>query len=485
MRISGFGRHVELDRLSEVCPRIIRMIGTGNEAVAPLDGAAVARGLASLDPTQLESDELLDAIDETRKLAAWNDAQQMRLMAAFATRRPAVTGVPGRRVRESYPTWLCEYAPDELAPVLQVSPAVAQDRLLMAIHLTDRLPATMTHLTAGRITLAHARTISERTGLLDDPAYAHTVEDQVLAGAAVQTPTQLRRRVDRAVIGIDPNAAETRRVAAVKTRRVEFEPFPDGLASLWLVGPAEQIAAARTGIEAVARRNRRALGVHAGDPADEGIDAFRFDAAIELLTGHQVVDRTEVDGPLVQVTMAATTALGLDDAPAELAGHGPITAQHARTIAHTHGAHWQRILTDPASGVITDISSIYRPSARMAALVRARNPTCVFPGCTRKAEYCDLDHTIPYPYGHTAVDNLGPLCRHHHRLKTHGRWKLKQLLDGTWEWTSPTGRIYYVHPDNDTGNESPPPEPTPDAAPDTVPADPVDDPDHDPSVDDE
>ncbi len=69
----------------------------------------------------------------------------------------------------------------------------------------------------------------------------------------------------------------------------------------------------------------------------------------------------------------------------------------------------------------------YRPSAKLARFVRARDLTCRFPGCTAPAEFCDIDHVIPYPLGATHPSNLACLCRKHHHLKTFwtGDWELQ------------------------------------------------------------
>jgi hypothetical protein len=42
--------------------------------------------------------------------------------------------------------------------------------------------------------------------------------------------------------------------------------------------------------------------------------------------------------------------------------------------------------------------------------------------------------------------NDSPKCRHDHRLKQHPRWKVDQLPDGTFRWTTPAGRIYTTEP---------------------------------------
>ena len=92
----------------------------------------------------------------------------------------------------------------------------------------------------------------------------------------------------------------------------------------------------------------------------------------------------------------------------------------------------------------------YRPSKKLADFVRCRDLTCRFPGCTAPATNCDLDHTIPWPYGPTQASNLKCLCRRHHLLKTHwggpSGWRDRQLPEGTVEWTAPDGRVYRTTP---------------------------------------
>jgi len=39
-----------------------------------------------------------------------------------------------------------------------------------------------------------------------------------------------------------------------------------------------------------------------------------------------------------------------------------------------------------------------------------------------------------------------PKCRHEHRLKQDPRWKVEQHPDGTFTWTTPSGRQYTTEP---------------------------------------
>lgn len=74
---------------------------------------------------------------------------------------------------------------------------------------------------------------------------------------------------------------------------------------------------------------------------------------------------------------------------------------------------------DEAASVTTNS---YTPTAGMRAFATARDGTCIFPGCTRPAERCQLDHRVPFDEGGpTTALNLFSLCQHHHNMKTDKR----------------------------------------------------------------
>jgi len=93
---------------------------------------------------------------------------------------------------------------------------------------------------------------------------------------------------------------------------------------------------------------------------------------------------------------------------------------------------------DPDDQHATDA---YRPGTALAALVRARDGRCRFPGCSVAARFCDLDHVRPWPVGRTAGDQLLTLCRRHHKVKQRPGWRLRLDADATATWTDPTGRM--------------------------------------------
>ena len=92
-------------------------------------------------------------------------------------------------------------------------------------------------------------------------------------------------------------------------------------------------------------------------------------------------------------------------------------------------------------------SSRHDPGARLKHLIQVRHATCTSPVCRRPAAQCDVEHNTPYDAGgRTCRCNTGPKCRHDHRLKQHPKWKVDQLPDGTFRWTTPAGRQYTTEP---------------------------------------
>ncbi|TCO51584.1 uncharacterized protein DUF222 [Kribbella antiqua] len=132
---------------------------------------------------------------------------------------------------------------------------------------------------------------------------------------------------------------------------------------------------------------------------------------------------------------------------AELVGHGPYVVKPVID------------LNEPAS------VDAYEIPDRIRERVKLIHPAEQFPyGTAETTNTTDLDHIQPYdpldPTEQTGTTNLVPLTRYHHRLKTHGRWKVRRLDPKTLEWTTPHGFVFHVDP---TGTHRiPTPQRTPD-----------------------
>ena len=87
------------------------------------------------------------------------------------------------------------------------------------------------------------------------------------------------------------------------------------------------------------------------------------------------------------------------------------------------------------------------PGAALRRWIQIRDRTCVFPGCRVPAHRADADHSIQHAHGgETTHANLGPGCRHDHRLRHDGGWTITQTEPGHFTWTSPLGHVYHRTP---------------------------------------
>jgi hypothetical protein len=174
----------------------------------------------------------------------------------------------------------------------------------------------------------------------------------------------------------------------------------------------------------------------------------RADALAEIASlylASTLQDVTPHRRPLtVNVTIDLPTLLGLAENPGELAGYGPIPASVAREIAGD--ARWKRFITEPITGNLLDFGrEHYEPPQALRDFLIARDRTCRFPGCRRSAILSDLDHAQSWETGGaTSLENLGALCRRHHKLKTHHGWKIESFPDGSCRWISPAGKEFFT-----------------------------------------
>lgn len=115
---------------------------------------------------------------------------------------------------------------------------------------------------------------------------------------------------------------------------------------------------------------------------------------------------------VVNVVASEDTLSGGSDRPGYLEGYGIIDADQVRELAAQAAAQRVVELEANAAGALR-----YQPSDALARAIRARDLTCPFPGCSRPATHCDIDHTVPFNLrdpengGWTVPSNLKCLCR--------------------------------------------------------------------------
>ena len=167
---------------------------------------------------------------------------------------------------------------DELAAATATAKLAAGKTLNLAHDLAVRLPRTARALHEGTITLYKARLIAGATGDLT-AAEAAAAEALILDGAAGKTPGQLRAVIARAVVTVNPAAAQARRERAQRDARVELWREDAGTAALCGrdLPPADALAADQR-ITAYAR-DLRAAGL------DGTLDQLRARAFLDLALG--------------------------------------------------------------------------------------------------------------------------------------------------------------------------------------------------------
>jgi hypothetical protein len=333
-----------------------------------------------------------------------------------------------------------DFEADEIRAALCLTRNAAEEALLAAALLFERFPALGQGLREGWLDLARARVIAE--GLLGlSPEQGSRAVELLMPFAPSMTTGQLRARVAKLAIEIDPESARKSYEEGMKGRRVWAGRNPDGTAGLFgLDLAADRVAEAMRRIHQLARAAKTA-------DDERSADQIRADIFLDLLTGS--MDPSATGSGHLDLRVDLTTLAGLNENPGEIPGWGPVIADVARQVAERQPkATWQVTVTGAEDEVVWTGTTRRRPTAAMRRYVEVTRAVCVFPGCRMPASQSDLNHNQPWSEGGpTAVWNLEPGCRHDHRLIHEGGWKLERIGPSRWQWTSPLGRTYSVGPD--------------------------------------
>ena len=263
----------------------------------------------------------------------------------------------------------------ELALALCVSSSHAGAVVAAAEALVTRLPRTFELMERGLLDLFRAMEVTEATAWLSDEA-ARIADTKLAPRLPGKNATQVRKAATYAAKVADPFGDERRTRERREARCLTLTHQESGTATLTLDdAPVEKAVAAYARVDRMAKALKRR-----GEPRT--LDQLRADVALDLLLS------TEDGGaaPHIEgfVYLDLTTYLGLNEDPAELAGHGPISASLARDLLGGSETVLRRIITDPLTGQIHDLGRTrYRPTAAMEEFVRVRDRECRRPGCAR------------------------------------------------------------------------------------------------------
>jgi ribosomal protein L19E len=329
-----------------------------------------------------------------------------------------------------------ESAAFEIQTALRLTRRTAETELGLAQELKHRLPMVGTALTRGDIDVRRARTVSYGTSHLSG-SDARKVVDRVIDRAPQLTTGQLRALIRKLCFTVDPAESKSRYHQALEERRLVREATEAGTANLMILNAPPDLAA-----EASNLINQIATGLKTADET-RTLDQLRTDVALDLLSGRAYGPATGKG--TIDLHVDLTTLAELNDNPGELAGFGPVIADIARQVTeHQQQAEWRWNVTDTETGMIVDNGTTKRrANPRQQRHVQARNRTCITPGCRMPAVNCDLDHTKPWAQTrHTTVDELAPLCRHHHCQRHKYGWTYTPIKGGDYLWTSRLGLKY-------------------------------------------
>jgi hypothetical protein len=420
-------------------------------------GSATAGVLAQLDPARLSQAGRVDALVGLERLQAWAAALQTRMIAALVDEPHA--GAPAPKLDR-------QWAKEDVKTALAESVTGAQARIHTATDLVHRLPDTLAALEQGRLTARHASAVVDTVRTLDDTA-TRQVEATVLPeperiSDPAPTMAAFRRKLRRAGIAADPRSAAEKAARAAEDRDVWVIPQDNGMAYLGAPLPAEGAATVAAAVDAKAdqirtindprtKAQRRADGLvqicadYLNGDADAGVK-IKMDAGVATRSGAQA-PRYHGLRPQIQVSVALSTLLGMDEQPGEIDGHGPIPADLARRLAADPSGTWRRLVTDELGHLVDYGRTTYEPPADLAQYVIARDRTCRAPGCERPAAKSDLHHVQWWSRGgQTNATNIVAACEPIHYGVHEAGWEVTREPDGTVVWTSPTGHAYRVPP---------------------------------------
>lgn len=320
----------------------------------------------------------------------------------------------------------------ELALARHVSPGAAATQFGTAVGV-ESLPSVARALRDGVVSEPTVRAICREA----DPLHS---EDRVVFDSEIApllpglTPRRAAALARQIVIGIDAEAAAERAERARGESQVQLYSLADGIATLAVTGPAEQMVAAHGVLE------RWALGLRsAGD--ERSIGQIMCTTVVERITGVAHADGADVE---LGIVIDAATLLGTASNPAELVGYGPIAPAVAdELIAKARRTWYRRLITEPVDGTLVARDPKRRfYDGPLAGHIRARDRhRCRQPGCECRIR--DIDHVRGYADGGlTTIANAQSLCRRSHVIKHLPGWQVTTAIDGTITWRTPTGHTY-------------------------------------------
>jgi hypothetical protein len=429
------------------------------EATARPAGSGLLLRLMQVDLAALSADQVVEFAQQVERFAAFAAGLQAAARAEAMARLVEVFGEESHQNGTGFATPEM-LASAELAAALRMAPRTVDAQFEHACDLSGPLLPLRKAMVAGLISASHASAIARELRRLPswrDPALAEAfaahcdrILDIVVSYATEHTPGQSARRTRALVVATCPRgAAKQQREAAELEHGVWLTPTEAGSCELTAVMPLGHGQALMDAITTLARDERFETA--------EGCvtSGQRRVAALATLVLGDPGSVARVEGPVAEAKVTARVnvivpveALLTNDeaAPGGAIAGEAVTAEVIRELVTKASptSTVRRLFADSTGCIIDAGRTRYAISDTQRYLIALRDGTCRFPGCSRSASRCEIDHATAWDDGGgTDLDNLGALCKQHHQLKTHGGWRItSSQRSGACTWRSPLGRVY-------------------------------------------
>ena len=393
-------------------------------------------------------DQVLAALHSRHLVVSQAEVDQLRLAVAWAVMHPVesidrgaatVDGTEGElAIAGPGAPLVAEFCVADLALALGMSTDAGRTYLGDAIELRYRLPKLWAVVITGRVPVWKARRIAQATKPLCRDAAAYV--DRHLAHQARRCSfAQIDRAIADALRLFDPAEAEKRRRQAADARhfdvdlqQVSFDGTVHVDADLDLADALDLNDAITAGAAELGR-----LG------CEESLDVRRSLAAGALARRELTLDLPPHDAErpaprkrqlVIYVHLSEAGVAGVENT------RSAISVDQVKDWCQGTNTHVTiRPVIDLNDHLSTDA---YRPTEVMREQAVLTNATCVYPHCSRPSRSADLDHVEEFDGHNTTSANLAPLCRRHHRYKTHAGWTVVRTGPTSFTWTSRYGYSY-------------------------------------------
>ncbi|CAI9405517.1 hypothetical protein [Nocardioides sp. T2.26MG-1] len=349
----------------------------------------------------------------------------------------------------------------ELAIARQTHPASTRATLGDVLDLRHRLPLTWAQVVALECEPWVACKVARMSRRLDRDQVG--IVDQAVADAiGGESPGRVLTIAEAKVIEADPAAQvarfeEGRRRKGVWVSRTDLETGTRSVFSrltpgdaVWIDAMVERIVDALLARPDVLRAHHPDLSVELDDLTHDELRAIAFGwlarpddvCALLGLKQDELLPRRPHGRAVLYLHLHESALAGTSSAVARVEDLGPmLLEQVVSLLGHAH------VTVKPVIDLDDHVSvNAYEFPATVTERTRLRCVGDVFPyavGTNTITGRYDGDHAVPYdplgPPGQTGDHNIAPLSRSHHRAKTIRGYRVRQLGDGAYLWTTPNG----------------------------------------------